>query len=464
MKVRASELDVPQNNPFEQCKLGRGALAEPLTNLVGSATEGMVMSIHAPWGQGKSTFFRMWHRHLLNQGFIVVGFNAWETDFAEDPMLAILGEVGAQLEDALVPSGVETEAANLLRQQIKTATRFGAKLAKRVIPLAIRVASAGTLDANDAWKTFADELADQADAYLQGYADSRTSIERFRTELSGLAQHVVEKQGGKPLIFLVDELDRCRPDYALRVLECIKHFFNVPGTVFVMGIDRNQLIESAKTQYGQAMEAKDYLRRFFDLDFTLPMAPIGHFADAQLEMFGINLILASQPSAFPDRTIFQRTLPQVIKAFGCSPRDVQKLMGQLNFVLRIWDAGSKPPLTSTFVAVAIRLKAEQIYYGLDAYKDNGEKLWIDLQSALPSLKTVANQDESLQLEAAVIAMVSTNKKQMEYVSRRRSSIDLSDTDHGDRLSGCLFDHEFQQNWGSAERIRKCVDLGIYVEA
>jgi predicted KAP-like P-loop ATPase len=62
----------------------------------------------------------------------------------------------------------------------------------------------------------------------------------------------------------VDELDRCRPTYAIQTLELVKHLFNVPGLIFIFALDIEQLSHSVQTVYGQNMDAQGYLCRFFD--------------------------------------------------------------------------------------------------------------------------------------------------------------------------------------------------------
>lgn len=463
MKVRAAELEVPQDNPFANCKLGRGALAEPLTSLVANATEGMVMSIHAPWGQGKSTFFKMWHRYLVNEGFVVVQFNAWETDYAEDPMTALVGEMLTQWEDAVVPPGTDPVKADIFQQQVVTAKRVLTNLAKSFVPMGIRVASAGLIEGDGILKAVIDGAADAIDANLKSYVSARETIEKFRSDLSELAQHVKNYRDGKPLVFLVDELDRCRPDYALRVLECIKHFFSVSGVVFVLGIDRNQLRESTKTQYGQGMEASDYLRRFIDLDFSLPMSSIADFAMSQLDTFGILDHISSEPRRYVDHGEFTGLLPMVLSAFRCNPRDVQRLMGQFNFVLRTWPTTGEVPLTAIFFTLAFRLKAETLY--ASSVNTRGESLWTQLRDSLPSVRALTEQDESVPLEALVLMMTADKRAQRRYVDQldERGPTRADPHSRPNLVLRRMFQGKLESNWCTSGEIRNRIDLSAFVD-
>jgi len=70
--------------------------------------------------------------------------------------------------------------------------------------------------------------------------------------------------------FLVDELDRCRPDYAISYLETIKHIFDVKGAVFLLAADRQQLENSAKTAFGPDLDFEEYYRKFIHREIKLP--------------------------------------------------------------------------------------------------------------------------------------------------------------------------------------------------
>src|SRR6188768_3165342 len=95
MKVRHSNLDIPQDNPFQNCKLKRGKYAEILTNIVASYSDGFVLSVNNEWGAGKTTFVKMWRQLLENKDFRTLYFNAWENDFDSNPLVAIMAELKA---------------------------------------------------------------------------------------------------------------------------------------------------------------------------------------------------------------------------------------------------------------------------------------------------------------------------------------------------------------------------------
>jgi KAP-like P-loop domain-containing protein len=106
-------------------------------------------------------------------------------------------------------------------------------------------------------------------------------------------------KNGKPLLFFVDELDRCRPTYAVALLERMKHIFDVEGIVFVLAIDKGQIGHSLKAVYGSGLEVDGYLRRFIDLEYRIPDPPREKYAGYLFKQFDIaSLVAKSIPARF----------------------------------------------------------------------------------------------------------------------------------------------------------------------
>ena len=101
---------------------------------------------------------------------------------------------------------------------------------------------------------------------ITAYRETQNSVKEFSQTL----QDAVEQEYKKPLIIIIDELDKCRPSYAVELLEVAKHIFAVDHIVFVLAVNRSQLSHSVKALYGKDFDAYGYLRRFFDVDFRLP--------------------------------------------------------------------------------------------------------------------------------------------------------------------------------------------------
>src|SRR5690606_29373106 len=127
---------------------------------------------------------------------------------------------------------------------------------------------------------------------IKEYADKKKTIIEFRKELE---KFVKQADNTKPLIFIVDELDRCRPNYSVEVLEQIKHFFSVSGIVFVLSIDKNHLASAVKGFYGsEQIDSNEYLRRFIDLEYSIPKPSTKDFIKYLFEYYSFKDFFSSQ--------------------------------------------------------------------------------------------------------------------------------------------------------------------------
>ena len=172
-------MDVPDDDPFRNDLLGRKESAKVLTQLVDGIEGPCVMAIDAAWGAGKTTFLKMWSQHLRNEGFPVVEFNAWETDHAEDPFVAL----AAELKEGLKAFGDES-----LTEKIKETTKAAGQVALRAIPGIIRMVTAGALDLQLLIEKEAGTLlASYAEKRLDRYKDDQESIKIFRNKLQEMA-------------------------------------------------------------------------------------------------------------------------------------------------------------------------------------------------------------------------------------------------------------------------------------
>ena len=238
MRFRSSPLDVPEDNPFANDALGREDQIEALTRLVSNIEGPCVLALDGAWGSGKTVFLKMWANVLRREGFEVVEFNAWDTDFSDDPLMALQAELGSTLKRkpnyrAVAKAGVAVVSS--------LASLFG--------PFP---------DVMQSFEDFQKQMKTSTQLRLEGYQAARADIEHFKAVLT----ETIASDGR--LVVCVDELDRCRPDYAIRFLEATKHIFEVEGVTFLLAVNLSELANSVKALYGGDFDAHQYLRRFLD--------------------------------------------------------------------------------------------------------------------------------------------------------------------------------------------------------
>ena len=262
MKLKADVPEIDQDEPFKNCKLNRGETGKRLKKFVYFTDGGFVMSINNKWGAGKTTFIKMWAQLMANDGYKTLYLNAWENDFDNSPFISLLSELDSISGDQIA----------LYKLQ---------KTARRLIPKGWRNIASGVanhltgVDINELEKEIIKGTSDSLRKEMTEYRNKKDALDDFKAELWA---YIKSSCGGKPLIFIVDELDRCRPDYAVELLEKIKHLFAVNNIVFILCIDKEQLGYAIQGRYGSSnINTEEYLRRFINYEFTLPAPKINDY-------------------------------------------------------------------------------------------------------------------------------------------------------------------------------------------
>ena len=286
-RIKPYDIEVPEDNPFQHDSLDRKESVEILARLIDSVEGPGVFGIDADWGNGKTTFLRMLHRHLVTNGVPVVRFNAWESDYVSDPFTAIATE----LTDGL--GAKEDESDPKTRAKTDTGLKQATKaVIKARWPAILRSLLAEVPVAGKALEEIVDSFADSfVDDRISAYREARKSVEEFSGAVEDMARVVAGNREHPLLVVMIDELDRCRPTYAVELLEVAKHLFSVNGVVFVIAVNRAELAHSVQALYGSGFDAKGYLGRFFDVDFRLPDPDRSRFIKETIRSVGIRAYL-----------------------------------------------------------------------------------------------------------------------------------------------------------------------------
>ncbi len=273
----------PDNDLF-----GLEPFGERLANLVCGLDRPLVIALDEPWGSGKTVFAKQWAGLLRQREVPVIYFDAFANDFHEDAFTALASELTAYVQ--------------ALPGRKKEARSFAAKaksVAKVLLPMTAKIsiaaATAGILSSaaateategvKAAIKATGDTLSNVTDKLVAERVEranaDRAAMEAFRSGLQDLSTALAKPRGGgedesdsPPLVVIVDEMDRCRPVFALNLLERIKHLFAVRGVVFVLITHLEQLARAVRGAYGD-IEAEIYLEKFIHLKLNLVREPGG---------------------------------------------------------------------------------------------------------------------------------------------------------------------------------------------
>jgi hypothetical protein len=324
LRFKSLQLDT-DTWPCPQDLLGRHAEIENLSPVLLNAQSPLVFAIDAPWGGGKTTFFRLWQHYLTRENKVSLYLNAWESDFAEDPLLPMLSVLDRWLNDQS-----NTPAVRAAWEKAKT---FAPSIIKSTAVAAAKAATFGALDLDKEYEKLASELAGgTVGSLVDSFNIKQKSLAHFKLQLSKALEALPKEQ--ENLILFIDELDRCKPTYAIEVLERIKHLFDVDRLVFVLAINRNQLSKSFQGVYGPEFDGSHYLRRFIDLDYHLNLAEAPAYINARIRQPDILNYFESRNSERDDYEYGADLLIFLTARFKFTLRDIDQLIVRLRLVLR----------------------------------------------------------------------------------------------------------------------------------
>ncbi|MDR9500011.1 MAG: P-loop NTPase fold protein, partial [Hydrogenovibrio sp.] len=264
MQLHPSTIEINDTEIFSNDRLNRKPDIENLTHLITKIKEPFILGVDAEWGMGKTTFIGLWKAYLKQkQDNPPIHINAWETDFADDPLIPLLNGID-QWMDA---NGYHEEK---LKEKLKTSLLpFG----KTVLKIGTKLATLNAADDEDFAQILSAETGELAGEAFDHFNQSQATIEKLKNHLEK-----IHSEHDRNIIIFIDELDRCRPIYAIEVLERIKHLFNLKGIVFVLALHKDELAHSIRAVYGEKFSAEAYLKRFFDVIYELKNPSLTEYA------------------------------------------------------------------------------------------------------------------------------------------------------------------------------------------
>lgn len=261
----------------------RKVLVKRLTTLIQNTYNPYVIGLNSEWGSGKTFFLNAWQNYLSieNPEAVCVYFNAWKNDCSGDPLANLMATVEEQVTDP-------EEKANKAYAESALAV---AAVASKLFKWGGKILAATGKPLGGAVISFMGEAGECLTSKIK---EVNSAANDFCTKLEAFSK-IVRDTTNFPLFIMVDELDRCRPDYAIELLERIKHLFDVKNVVFLLAIDGEQLLQQVEHTFGlkpsfcavdgqssqpnnkpsQAAKVKtdtrlNYLGKFIDIFYQLP--------------------------------------------------------------------------------------------------------------------------------------------------------------------------------------------------
>lgn len=295
---------------FLRDTIGRNKDVFAFADILNSLEDNCSIALDGSWGSGKTFFVHQvkmfldstndfiksmneddkasiiseWKRLHKNcepeyQAYVSVYYDAWENDSDKDPMLSLVYSILKNIdEDFSVSNNADVikTAANILEF-------FTGKN----------------------WNSLIDSFRSEDPL------DELRKAKAIDEEIKHFLDTILEERGNRLVIF-IDELDRCNPSYAVKLLERIKHYFSNDRITFVFSINTNELQHTIRRYYGDEFDACRYLDRFFDLRVSLPP---------------VNMELFYRSIGFDSNTyLYDIMCNSVIQKYGLSIRESAKYL------------------------------------------------------------------------------------------------------------------------------------------
>ena len=398
MKFRLAEIEVSDDDPFKHDSLQRKDVVEFVGNLIKQLEGPFVLALDSPWGTGKTTVVNMLRAVLKKDKYTTVYFNAWKEDYVSDPLIPMV----AAIDDLKL---AQDGADGVFQQRMATVKKVASTFAKRGLVAGVKVGTMGVLDLEKFQEDIlSNESGKAAEDLIESFKKEKRSLENFRESLEDAVQAIGEGEPQRPLVFFIDELDRCRPSFAIELLERVKHLFDVKNIVFVLSIDKKQLEAITAAVYGERIDATEYLRRFIDLDFSLPLPHTKAHTKELINRFDLKDFFEARrkySSLAYDYENFIEAFTFLAATFELSLRVRERCLARLAVVLmQTPDDHYLDPIVLSLLIV-LRLKRQDLYDGLIS-GSTPPKYLIKTLRAMPSSSQFFDSRVAKILEAYLI--------------------------------------------------------------
>ncbi len=217
------------------------------------------ISIDGLWGTGKTTVMKMLQNQLEKADFPIFWFNPWEYRQTQSIVLAFLQCLAAKHKDRI--KEMQKSGGKILQVLLQSGLEAGLKIYTK-----------GNLSLKGIKETFKEIEKGQ-----HSFDNYQNSIETAKEEFKELIDCISKKHSDKPVIIFFDDLDRCLPDDAIKLLEALKNLFVTPEckAIFICGIDTRVAKQFISKHYSDIEEgfAINYFRKIFNLTVSMPYSP-----------------------------------------------------------------------------------------------------------------------------------------------------------------------------------------------
>lgn len=323
----------------------RKSIAEKVIKLLDSEIDFCPMAIDGGWGTGKTEFCHKLINLIKEQDTqrrktaqeaagnasqavtdtteitsqstlpperAVIYLNAFASETVDDPLLCILAAIRAEFPDENTKREICQKAVPVVKTLCKVAGKamFAHAFKQDLEDVSEAVAEAASDGVNSLIDQTVDKLLDQ-------YADAQKNLDALKAVIATATAQ-------RPILFFIDELDRCRPDFALSILELVKHVFDIPGIKFIFVANLEQLKAAIRKRYGQDVDADVYLEKFINLSIIIP--PVHNRTNINASYLLLKKEFSGVGIFDNDESIYSEFILHLILKYSINLRGIKKLI------------------------------------------------------------------------------------------------------------------------------------------
>lgn len=325
-----------------------------------SKDSSFVLNINSEWGHGKTWFLERLAKELKTN-YPVVYFDAWKNDFTKDALLSFVSVICTELESQFTRKTKISKKINDVKNAFslyaeKALPIIASVAVKQITGMSLENLLEQPLEKEDK-KSMTDGAGDLAkiatNSAVESFTKAKSAINQFEAAIKALINEIKNL----PIFIFVDELDRCRPTYAIELLESIKHLFGTQGIFFIIATDTKQLSHSIKAVYGNDFSSISYLKRFFYAEYQLAEPNYKNMADFLFIDFKFSEKLF-MPTPLENEYGFSDFFGKTTEFFKLTARDQEQVFNILKTILMAYK-GEKIHYIFMLFLICIKHKFEK---------------------------------------------------------------------------------------------------------
>ena len=295
-----------------------------ISNNSGSAT----FALNGAWGTGKTFVLNKLEEALLMQQagekFVVFRYNCWKYDYYDEPLVAIVAAMldSVDTENHLLSRKARTTLQSMFEFCRPNLEKIASEISKNKLGIDLVEILSKLKQSKDSYDECKNEIEKKYHESDPNYSFNKT-LKNVREELRNISKE-------RTLVVVVDELDRCQPNYAIKVLERLHHLFaELENCVVVLAIDKSQLNKTVEQVFGENISVDAYLKKFIDFELTLDAGTInGEFIAKYPEYFSM-----FDRDAIPTEFSYEKYLTALFD--GIEIRTQEHLMERITIIHRM---------------------------------------------------------------------------------------------------------------------------------